>query len=174
MNLRRAFDRTLVGAAALSFALGAPVQAAPLASAVKAAYLFKMAAFVSWPPSAFGPGSSAFRICVMNRDDVARPLSEIARGQQAWGRPIAVERIDGGLQRASQCQILFAGDARPPVDDNAPVLTVTDGGSSASSGVVQFTTDQAHVRFVIHRAQADTRKLQISSKLLAVAQQVVP
>jgi hypothetical protein len=53
------------------------------------------------------------------------------------------------------------------------VLTVTELGAS-SPGVVAFTVQQSHVRFVIHRSQADARRLQISSKLLAVAAAVVP
>lgn len=141
-------------------------------AAIKAAYLYKMAAFVTWPPNAFASASAPFRICVLKRTDVAGPLSELARGAQAWGRPVLVSEI-GSAQDASQCQILFVGDGRTGLGDSAPVLTVTDRGA-ASPGVVEFTTQQSHVRFVIHRDQADARRLQISSKLLAVAAAVVP
>jgi hypothetical protein len=141
-------------------------------AAIKAAYLYKMAAFVTWPPSAFASASSPFRICVLNRSDVAGPLTELARGAQAWGRPVVVSVI-GGSQDVAQCQILFLGDGRAALGESAPVLTVTDRGA-ASPGVVEFTVQQSHVRFVIHRGQADARRLQISSKLLAVAAAVVP
>lgn len=141
-------------------------------AAVKAAYLYKMASFVTWPPTAFESSVSPFRICVLNRTDVAGPLSELARGSQAWGRPVVISAISGG-QDASQCQILFVGDGRAPIGESAPVLTVTERGA-ASPGVVEFTVEQAHVRFVIHRGQAEARRLQISSKLLAVAAAVVP
>lgn len=150
----------------------APAVAQVSEAAVKAAYLYKMAAFVTWPPNAFVSASAPFRICVLNRTDVAAPLSELARGAQAWGRPVVVSVIASG-QDASQCQILFLGDGRAPLGDSAPVLTVTDHGA-ASPGVVEFTVQQSHVRFVIHRSQADSRRLQISSKLLTVAAAVVP
>ena len=150
----------------------APALAQVSEAAVKAAYLYKMAAFVTWPPGAFASASSPFRICVLNRTDVAGPLSELTRGAQTWGRQVVVSVIGGG-QDVNQCQILFLGDGRAPLGESAPVLTVTDRGA-ASPGVVEFTMQQSHVRFVIHRAQADARRLQISSKLLAVAAAVVP
>lgn len=150
----------------------APAAAQVSEAAVKAAYLYKMAAFVTWPPNAFASGSSPFRICVLNRTDVAGPLSELAHGAQAWGRPVVITVI-GGSQEVSQCQILFLGDGHAALGDSAPVLTVTELGAS-SPGVVEFTVQQSHVRFVIHRSQADARRLQISSKLLAVAAAVVP
>jgi hypothetical protein len=81
--------------------------------------------------------------------------------------------VIGGSQEVSQCQILFLGDGHAALGDSAPVLTVTELGAS-SPGVVEFTVQQSHVRFVIHRSQADARRLQISSKLLAVAAAVVP
>jgi YfiR/HmsC-like len=150
----------------------APASGQASEAAVKAAYLYKMAAFVTWPPNAFGSASAPFRICVLNRGDVSRPLAELARGAQAWGRPVVVSQV-ASAQEASQCQILFLGDGKAALSDSAPVLTVTERGA-ASPGVVEFTMQQSHVRFVIHRAQADSRRLQISSKLLAVAAAVVP
>jgi hypothetical protein len=150
----------------------APAWAQASESAVKAAYLYKMAAFVTWPPNAFASPSAPFRICVVNRPDVARPLSQLTHGAQAWGRPVVVSEISSA-QEASGCQILFLGGNHSGLGTSAPVLTVTDHGA-ASPGVVEFTMQQSHVRFVIHRAQADERRLDISSKLLAVAAAVVP
>jgi hypothetical protein len=167
----RVIARALAGAAAGTLVCAAAT-AAPLESEVKAAYLYKMAAFVTWPPNAFGSASAPFRICVVNRADVSGPLAELARGAQAWGRPVVVSQVSSA-QEANQCQILFLGDGRATVSASAPVLTVTERGA-ASPGVVEFTMQQSHVRFVIHRAQADSRRLQISSKLLAVAAAVVP
>jgi hypothetical protein len=166
----RPATRAFAGAAAALLLCGTAA-AAPLDSEVKAAYLYKMASFVTWPPNAFASASSPFRICVLNRGDVAATLQELARGGQAWGRSVVV--VQASPQDAGQCQILYVGDERAPVSDSAPVLTVSNR-RAASPGVVEFTIQQSHVRFVIHRAQADARRLQISSKLLAVAAAVVP
>jgi uncharacterized protein DUF4154 len=145
-------------------------------AAIKAAYLYKMAAFVTWPPAAFASASSPFRICVIARADIARPLTQIAIGQQAWGRPVVVSQMVAGGS-LSQCQILFASSADSAAMaglGSAPVLTVSDGQAGARSGVIQFVMDDGHVRFVIHRSEAESRRLQISSKLLSVAAAVVP
>jgi hypothetical protein len=150
----------------------APAFAQASEAAIKAAYLYKMAAFVTWPPNAFASASSPFRICVLNRTDVAGPLTELTRGAQAWGRPVVVSQLSSA-EDVGECQILFVGDGKPALGDSAPVLVVTDRGAG-SPGVVEFTVQHEHVRFVIHRAQADARRLQISSKLLAVAAAVVP
>jgi len=143
------------------------------ASAVKAAYLYKIAAFVSWPQSSFSSPSAPFRICVVGRDDIVRPLAQLANGQRAWGHPVVVARVGPG-SNVSQCQILFRGNASVSISDSAPVLTVTDRGSDVSDGVIEFFVDGTHVRFVVHRAQAERRKLDLSSKLLAVAAPVSP
>jgi hypothetical protein len=159
---------------AASLLLSCPAGAAPLEGAVKAAYLFKMAAFVTWPPTALGSATSPFRICVLNRNDVAAPIAELTRGQQAWGRTISIAHLSSASDPVlNQCQILFLGGARAQISDSAAVLTVTDKGAP-TPGVVEFSLEQGHVRFVIHRTQADVRRLAISSKLLSVAQAVVP
>lgn len=159
------------GAALAAALVATPGHAQVSEAAVKAAYLYKMASFVAWPPNAFASPSSPFRICVLDRVDVAGPLAELARGAQAAGRPVVVARIAEGAD-VRQCQILFLGGGRTALADSAPVLTVTEHGAP-SPGVVEFTVQRSHVRFVIHRGQAEARRLQISSKLLAVAAGVV-
>lgn len=159
--------------AAISLAVAAPGSAAPLESAVKAAYLYKMAAFVTWPPTAFAGASVPFRICVLGRQDIEQPLAQLVRGQRAWGRSVAVSEIQPGTG-VSQCQVLFVGDGDVPLSDSAPVLTVSDHGSDSPQGVIEFTAEGNHVRFIIHREQAERRRLQLSSKLLNVAASVVP
>lgn len=159
---------------AASLFLACPAGAAPLESAVKAAYLYKIASFVTWPATALGPSSAPFRICVLNRSDIAAPMAELTRGQQAWGRTISVATLASGADAGlNQCQILFLGGARAQIRDNASVLTVTENGAP-TPGVVEFRVEQGHVRFVIHRTQANVRGLALSSKLMAIAQAVVP
>ena len=157
--------------------LHSPATPAPLESAVKAAYLYKMAAFVTWPPAALGASNAPFRICVAN-GDTAGTLSRLVRGQQAWGRPIAVSRVSAGQSGAAlkQCHMLYvAGGGAGDLDGvaNAPVLTVTDRGSGMRGAVIEFANDGGHVRFIVHNGEAESRRLQISAKLLNVAMAVV-
>jgi hypothetical protein len=179
MRWRRRVGRVIAGIALAATLQGPAAAASPLESDVKAAYLYKLAAFVTWPPGAIGP-SEPFRICTAGRDDVADPLAELVRGQQEWGRPIVVVRVNGKIGAAlRQCQILFVGNASAAADalqnlSAAPVLIITERGADGRAAVIEFILEGGHVRFVVHRAEADSRHLQISSKLLSVAAAVLP
>ena len=56
-----------------------------------------------------------------------------------------------------------------------PVLTVTDVASNAQShGIINFVTENNHVRFDIDEQAASDNGLAISSKLLNLARSVKP
>jgi hypothetical protein len=57
---------------------------------------------------------------------------------------------------------------------NGPVLTISDRSAGSSGGLVELVTRGDAVRFVIHRGEAERRRLALSSKLLAVAEAVEP
>src|SRR5690606_32582248 len=75
---------------------------------VKAAYLYKLASFVRWPPAAMRQGP--FRMCVAGRSDVARVLAELARGQRVESLPIEVRTLQASQAHlARDCHVLFLG-----------------------------------------------------------------
>jgi hypothetical protein len=147
---------------------------ASLEQAVKASYLIKFAPFVEWPPRAFPPGSKSFLICIAGEDPFGTVVDEVARGQKVRGRPVALQRLPAGTSTAA-CQILFLG--RPAQAANGevqaiagqPVLTVTDRGSGAAGGMIQFVMRAGRVRFQIDEGAARANGLTISSKLLELA-----
>ncbi len=158
--------------AGLTMISGAAGAATPEAE-VKAAYLYKLASFVHWPGD---PKGGSFKFCVAGRDDVASVLQQLVRGQQLEGRPFTVVQLTAGqADQAKVCQVLFLG--RGPETAHAllaatrglPVLTVGDRNNGTRGGVVDFLTRNGHVRLAIDRGDADTRHLDLSSKLLAVA-----
>lgn len=139
---------------------------------VKAAFLYKLAAFVRWPANGGGP----FKFCVAGRDDVAGVLQQLVRGQQVEGRALTVTELTANqADQAKGCQVLFVG--RGPETARAllsatrglPVLTVGDRNNGIQGGVVDFVLSGGHVRLAIDRADADARHLVLSSKLLDVA-----
>jgi hypothetical protein len=167
----------LVGAGVLAalLALGtgaSTAHAATREAQVKAAYLYKLAAFVHWP----GADDGGFHICLVGREDVGASLAQIVRGQRVGNRPIAVDQIGrDDAARARGCQVLVLGSgpetARAMVAATAgqPVLTVTDRSGATRGGVIEFVIQDGRVRFAIDQRQAAARNLQLSSKLLAVA-----
>jgi hypothetical protein len=151
---------------------GASDAATPEAE-VKAAYLFKLASFVRWPPDA---GGGSFSFCVAGRGDVAGVLEQLARGQQMGGKAITVVQITGGqADVAKGCQILFLGRgvetarALTAATRDLPVLTVGDRNNGTRGGVVDFLIQSGRVRLAIDRGEAARRHLDLNSKLLAVA-----
>lgn len=180
MSRRRrlgAWRRGLGAAAGVALGLaGGPVAAqGALEYAVKAAYLYKFAPFVVWPPGAFPSPTSPFTVCVSGEDPFGPLLEEAVRGQSVVGRRVVVRRL---LQVSGDpgCQVLYVGrsTSQPPalvlrMVRNLPVLTVTDEAQGVSGGIVQFVLRNGHVRFALDADQARASGLGLSSKLMALA-----
>jgi hypothetical protein len=161
----------VAGAAGLVLVcLQAPLSAATPEAQVKAAYLFKLASFVRWPSM---DGASPFRICVSGRADIAAVLHDLAANEAVGGRPIAVSQLGAGdTDQARGCAILFVGRGAETgrsllsASAGAPVLTVSDRNGGTRGGAVEFVLRDGKVRFVIRRREAESRQLELSSKLL--------
>jgi hypothetical protein len=177
----RILSRALVAGTVAAGLMATAAQAAVSEAQVKAAYLYKLASFVRWPPTAYTDPAAPLRICVAGRNDIHGVVEVLVRGQDASGRHLAAEQIDPAHpERAGRCQILFVGrgDAasRGLLAQAAqrPVLTVTDRNAGTRGGIVEFVVAGGNIRFAIHRQAADARQLTLSSKLLAVAASVEP
>ncbi len=156
----------------VALGLGSAARAEDLELAVKAAYLYKLAPFVDWPPGALDP-QGPFNLCVVGRDPFGSVLDRAVAGQVIGGRPIAVRRLRT-IDKGSGCQLAFlAGSPAQSVKDGlhalqgAPVLTVTDG--AAAPGIVDLVLSGGRVRFRIDDETARASRLAISSKLLSLA-----
>lgn len=168
----------LIGAAAavlVALALSPAARATEsFEAAVKATYLVKLAAFVTWPPNASPP--QTFVICVVGADPFGSLLDRAAAGQQVFGRLIQVRRMPV-IKRDSACDIAFlSGSKAQSIREGLrelfgdAVLTVTD--SAESPGVIDFVVDQGHVLFRIDRTAAADNDLVLSSKLFGLAASV--
>jgi hypothetical protein len=139
-------------------------------TAIKAAFLAKFGAYVSWPDV-----SGPIVICAVGDDALGNALERAAGGQQIDGRPLVVRKLDS-VSRGSGCTIAYlAGSSRQSVAAalaalrSAPVLTVTDSRESNARGMIHFQLAQNRVRFYIDDREAAESGLGISSKLLALA-----
>jgi hypothetical protein len=147
-------------------------------SAVKAAFLSKFGSFVEWPPGTFRSSGDAFVIAVYGDDAVAAELEQLTQGRAIDGHPVRVVRARDG-EALEHAQVVYAGGPRESrvrellATVRGPVLTVADsplGGRAAP--VLYFTQDQGRLRFAASLAAAAAHGLKLSSKLLAVAQNV--
>ncbi len=139
-------------------------------AAVKAAYLYKFAPFVTWPGNG---GTGPFTLCVVGDDPFGADLDRAVAGIAYNGRPLQVVRLDS-IDAGSPCAVAFLGGSRGQsvaaalkAVHGAPILTVTDEGQPA--GIIAFEMQDDHVRFRIDQEAADDGGLVISSKLLSLA-----
>ena len=143
-----------------------------LERAVKAAYLYKLAPFVTWPDRAFAGSASPFSICLAGQDPFGPLLDRVVANQRIGDRAIVVRRLAGADSQAG-CQMMYLAGAPARVREDlralrgAPILTVTD--DAAAPGMVDFVVDQGRVRFRIDDDAAAASDLTISSKLLSLA-----
>ena len=148
--------------------------------AIKADYLPKFIAFITWPDGTFVSPAAPVNICVLGADPFGGKLDQGAGTLKAGERPIAVRHLSEPDPEAT-CQLLFmgAGDDPALVDGTLdamkgrPVVTVTDSGLK-ERGVISFVIDENHVRFDVDDAEAARDGLTISSKLLGLAHAVRP
>jgi hypothetical protein len=144
----------------------------PLEDAVKAAYIYKFAPFVTWPPAT---PDAAFGICVDGIDKISALLPQATAGQQIDGHRIVVRAVSASAL-PPDCRILYIADASDGVLDavrTRPVLTVTNDTGGAH-GIVNLRMVEQHVRFDIDMALAEQAGLSISSKLLSLAHAITP
>jgi hypothetical protein len=147
---------------------------------IKAAFLYKFAAYVEWPPEAFVEADSPLVIGIAGADEMAAELARAITGRKVGTRPMQVRRLAGTERVDACCQILFIGagnqDARRTEllgqAQGRPVLTVTEAPDVHPRGsVINFLVED-RVRFDIARDAAERNGLQLRSQLLAVARQV--
>ena len=158
----------------LAASAAAWAQTDTLELAVKAAYLYKLAAFVTWPADVSEP-AQPLTICVQGADPFGPLLDRIVAGQSLAGRPVTVRRVSR-LDPGTDCAIAYvAGSATQSqaqalaAVERTPVLTVTDAARGQNRGIVHLMLDGGKVRFAIDAAKAHEAGVEISSKLLALS-----
>jgi hypothetical protein len=181
-KVRRAVQRHAAAVAGLLLLLcvcATAVQARETAreSAVRAAFLFKFATYVEWPPGTFRQPTDPLVIGVLFDEAVASEREELVQGRSVNGQPVAVRRVRDP-EAAGPLHILYAGGTREGRIREAfaavrgPVLTVAGVPVGGSGTVLHFLVDQGRVRFHASPPAAAARGLRLSARLLAVAHAV--
>jgi hypothetical protein len=150
-----------------------------LETQVKAAFLYKFAGYVNWPPGTFARPDTPLVIGVAGADAVAAELTQAVSGRTVDGRAATVKRL-AARDALAGVHILFVGKAETPrleqwVREAQPlsVLVVSESeGALAQGSVINFVIAERRVRFEIALDSAEKSRLRLSSRLLAVAQQV--
>jgi hypothetical protein len=163
----------LLLAAAFGVAHFAEAGAAPEYQ-VKAAFLYKFATYIRWPPTGGAESGAPFVIGVLGRDPFGPSLGDVVRNQSVQGRGIRI-RMLSRREEALECELVFiSASERTDLAQlfallrGAPVLTVGDMDQFAERGgmIGLVTTEDNHVRFDINTAAIERAGLRASSQLL--------
>lgn len=162
---------------------GLPARAADepetLEHRVKAAFLYKFAGYVEWPEASFTRPDTPVTIAVIGAEPLAAELVQAVTGRTVNDRPLTVKRLKAG-ESLSGVHVLFVGRGEtarlPQLAQTAQprsILIVTESEGALTQGsVINFIVADRRVRFEVSLESAEKSKLKLSSRLLAVAQQV--
>jgi YfiR/HmsC-like len=147
---------------------------------VKAAFLYKFASYVEWPPQVFERPETPFVFGVAGADTLGEELDQVVSGRSVAGRPVQVRKLRRG-DPVEGLHILFVGgtDGGRPAEVLAsakgkPVLTVTESPDTFALGsIINFVIVDDKVRFDVALREAELCKLRVSARLLSVARKVL-
>ena len=144
--------------------------------ALKAAFIYSFAKFTVWPADAMATGAPLV-LCVLGDAAIGEALERTVKGHTLAGRTIGVSQAAPDKRSLEGCHIAYVsgvtvGQAAEVVAGlrDAPVLTISDvNGFTERGGIAQFFFEHGQLRFDVQLASAKRARLQISSRLLALA-----
>jgi len=145
------------------------------APALKASYIYNFAKFTEWP-AGLVPATEPYVMCVLGDAAVGDALEDAVKGRELAGHRLTVARVTrAGPQRV--CQVLYVSGVTAPEAAqlvaglrDVPVLTISDVERFTElGGIAQLFFEYGRLRFTIHHEAAMRARLQISSRLLALA-----
>lgn len=141
---------------------------------VKAATVYKIAKFVSWPTDSFGSQYAPLVLCIAGKDPFGQYIDNLD-GQLILGRPMLVRRVADRDLMVRGCHIVFVSQHSEEVAilralARLPVLTIGDSSQFASiGGMLGLGIVDNRVTFEINLEAAKKARLDISASLLQLA-----
>ena len=159
----------------LLFSVHSPAQSSR-EYAIKAAFLYNFTQFIEWPATTFATSDAPFVIGVLGEDPFHSSLDEAVAGEKVNDHPIVIQRYQNAKDIKS-CHILFisrkeSGKLREILASLPAknILTVSDIPDFASAGgIIRFMTVENKIKLQINLPASKMADLNISSKLLQVA-----
>jgi len=139
---------------------------------VKALFLLNFVKYVDWPAGASGP----ITIGILGQDNFNDSLTDAVEGKNINGRAITIKHLSSG-DSLSGCTILFISSSENSQLSailgkvgSLPILTVGESESFLQNGgIINFLLKEGKIHLAINLKAAQKVNLQISSKLLSVA-----
>lgn len=143
---------------------------------VKAIFLFNFSKFTEWPSAVFPTPTSPISICVLGEDPFLGRLDIILKGNTSQGRSASIRYLQS-VETAKDCHVLFVGNSEQGNLTTIlsfirahPVLTVSEIRDFVrSGGMIEFYNRDSKIRFFVDPRTVKEAGLQMSSRLLQVA-----
>jgi len=138
----------------------------------KAAFVYNFAKFTHWPDNE----NEKFQLCTIGHSPLINDLKQL-QGKSIQGRTVNIKTIDQ-IQTARHCQLLYIATSEKDRYKNIldftqsqPILTVSELSFFArNGGIIQFYRKNNKTRMVINLDSAHKAGLEISSRLLILAE----
>jgi YfiR/HmsC-like len=146
---------------------------------VKAAFLLNFTKFIEWPTNVFSSEKAPIIVCIFRYDPFGSALDEIIQGRSINNHELLARRISE-LGELKKCQVAFVSQTEekhlPEILNGVKgtsVLVVGEGeGFAERGGGIQFFFENNKMRFAINVDAVERARLNVSSKLLALARTV--
>jgi hypothetical protein len=144
---------------------------------LKSAILYRLTQFIEWPDSAYPDHRAPMLLCIIGQDPLANYLTSTQPQEADTNRPFLIRRLQSDADLVG-CQILYISSSERKtaahwfsILNGSSILTVGEMTQFAiHGGMVQFSMEDQHVRFIINLDAATRAKIKISSKLLVLAE----
>lgn len=145
---------------------------------IKAAYLYNLGKFITWPDEDAMPKDAPITLCVYGHNPFENYLDKLQE-KQIRGRAIAVRYV-GVHESVEGCQLLFISQinttqpkllgAPPPYP---PILTVSDDQDFLNrGGAISLVTVSNNVQLDINLTRAKQAGFSVSANLLEIAHRI--
>jgi hypothetical protein len=156
---------------------GLRAAAPPNEYALKSVFLYNFCRFIDWPDSAFGAPNDPIVIGILGEDPFGPLLEEAVQGETFRGRSIRIEHYRTPRE-IGRCHLLFVSASETPRINEilaavAGRSVVTVGETEAfldRGGMIALAADRNRVRLLVNPNALRAAKLDVSSKLLRVAE----
>lgn len=145
--------------------------------ALKSVFLYNFCRFIDWPDVAFGSPNDPIVIGVLGEDPFGPLLDEAVHGETFRGRTIRIEHYRSPRE-IGRCHLLFVGASEmgrineilSAVAGKSIVTVGETAGFVERGGMIALSADRNRVRLLINPDTLRAAKLDVSSKLLRVAE----
>jgi hypothetical protein len=154
--------------------------ATPSQAEIRAAFVFNFAKFTEWPVQAYTDAGSPLTTCFLDADDVRAAFQSISKGKALNGRFLEDRAVKSAADMRN-CQVLYVDSSRSPVvidilksaRQHDALAIGTSEDFLACGGMLRLQIENNRMRFDVNVGAVGRTKIKLSSKLLALARNVV-